>query len=356
MMQLKFPLLHKFRLRCDKDHEFSIINEWIYAALLRGVKEMDIDIIWANTRSLTCGLFKCHTLTVLKLCVCALDVPVSVQLPNLKVLHLRHTKLKDKSISKLFSSCPVLEDLALLSCLLEKKYVLNISNPALKKLVLKRNGDYKVRYTFVLDAPNLEYLEFAGYIPQRCTVKKMHSLVEARVEFETNRGGVSPENLALKNSATEFVYALSNVRSLHLSNYFTQAFSRLKIQFPEFPKLIKLEYGIEEKPGCTLLQDLLKCSPQLDTVALNFNNHFVPREHIPAGIWDQLRVVKRIEYTGDEEDLKFVKYILRNAKVLERFSLHPKLKMTTKQYMTATNKLSTIRRASSSCKIVVYPV
>lgn len=222
MLQLKFPLLQKFRLRCGQIHEFSIINERICAALLRGVKEMDIDIIWAKTRSLACGLFKCHTLAVLKLCVCTLDVPVSVQLPNLKVFHLRHTNLKDKSISKLFSSCPVLEDLALLSCWLEEKYVLNISNPALKKLVLKRNGDYKVNYMFVLDAPNLEYLEFAGYIPQRCIVKKLHSLVEARMEFETYHGGVSPENFALKKSAAEFVYALSNVRSLHLSNYFTK--------------------------------------------------------------------------------------------------------------------------------------
>ena len=82
----------------------------------------------------------------------------------------------------------------------------------------------------------------------------------------------------------------------------------------------------------------------------------MPREHIPAGVWDQLKVVKRIKYEGDEEDLKFVKYILRNANVLERFNVHPKLKMTTKEYETTTNKLSTFRRASSSCKIVVYPV
>lgn len=223
MLQLKFQRLHKFRLRCDFRYEFSIINQWINTALSRGVEEMDIYVKWAKTCSLAYDIFNCPLLMVLKLCVHSFDVPVPISLPNLKVLHFRDTKFEDDAlITKLLSGCPALEDLALLSCALDDISVLKISHPLLKKLVLIRNGRRKVKYSFVLDAPHLAYLEFSGYIPLGCTVKNFHSLVEARVDFDPNRGGLSLSNSALKDSANEFVHALSNVRSLHLSNNFTK--------------------------------------------------------------------------------------------------------------------------------------
>ncbi|KAM7519572.1 hypothetical protein LguiB_018534 [Lonicera macranthoides] len=318
---------------------------------------MDIYLKWARTRSLACDVFNCASLTVLKLCVRSFDAPVSISLPNLKVLHFRDTKFGDGAlITKLLSSCPALEELVLLSCVLDDISVLKISHPLLKKLGLIRNGRCKVKYSFVLDAPCLLYLEFAGYIPLGCTVKNLHSLVEARVDFDTNRGGLSSSNSALKDSANEFVCALSNVRFLHLSNYFTKALNRLKNKFPVFPELRRLEYGIDDKPGCSLLQNLIENSPQLETIKLNFNNGFLPRENIPIGVWDRLKVVTRSWLLANnerdfrvEEDLRFMRYILKNARVLERFDLQAQ--MSREEYLNATNKISTFPRASSSCKV-----
>ena len=76
----------------------------------------------------------------------------------------------------------------------------------------------------------------------------------------------------------------------------------------------------------------------------------MPLENIPVGIWNRLKIVELSPFVGSSSDLRFVKYILKNAKVLERLHLEDDF-MSTKEHLNATKKLLSFRRASSSCKV-----
>ena len=150
LLLCKISHLHKFHLKCDRDYPVSHINAWVSAALSHDVQEIDINIRISRKKIglLPCDLFTCQTLVVLKLSVHVLEVPTSVCLPNLKVLRLKGTEIKDDaSFSRLLSSCPSLEDLALLACVSDNITGLNISAPTLKKLVL---DNISVRATLLL--------------------------------------------------------------------------------------------------------------------------------------------------------------------------------------------------------------
>ncbi|XP_059671124.1 F-box/FBD/LRR-repeat protein At5g56420-like, partial [Cornus florida] len=132
--------MHKFRLTCNNIFDSWHINQWVSIAILRNVREFDISLLRnaGHLMVLPHELWTCNTLVVLKLeGAFVLNVPSLVCLRSLKILHLNAVKfLDDDSTGRLFSSCPVLEDLTMFRCCWENINVLNISALALKSLTI----------------------------------------------------------------------------------------------------------------------------------------------------------------------------------------------------------------------------
>lgn len=171
----KAGYVEKLRLRCHQDYGQPFISTWICSAMERGLQHVDINV--SRKTKLPGGLFSMKTLKILKLLGGSMVdvIPVSVCLPNLKILHLLWVKYSNvKSISRLISGCLNLEDLRVevdvgvenpvdfnisihtlnsLSLTLENCYVLpnreirvEINTPSLKNLKLSFSGNGRHQY------------------------------------------------------------------------------------------------------------------------------------------------------------------------------------------------------------------
>ncbi|KAK9030491.1 hypothetical protein V6N11_031917 [Hibiscus sabdariffa] len=216
----RFRLDHLDTLGIDA----SRVCGWISAALWRGVKEMNLVFDhYSNIIPMlpTALLFTSNTLVRLKLEIpFVMAVPVRVCLPSLKTLELESIVFEDDdSVKRLFSSCPILEDLSITDCDLRNINCINISNPSLKSLTLLVYGEqescsFSLTFAIVFDLPNLVYLKYEGCVAKSYSVVNMPSLV--RADIEISRGHVYTRE---RDALVELFQGIGSVKSLHLSVY-----------------------------------------------------------------------------------------------------------------------------------------
>ncbi|XP_058179525.1 F-box/FBD/LRR-repeat protein At5g56420-like isoform X1 [Rhododendron vialii] len=158
--------VQKFRLKCTHTCDVSHVNGWIADMVLRDVRELDLSVHVEHSILLPRKLFTCRTLVVLKLNdiydVTVMDVPTSVSLPNLKILHLVGIGfVDDDSINRFLFGCPVLEELSMTRCVREDVGVINVVAPVLTSLIISEclaEYTHSLESKIVLDTPALLYL------------------------------------------------------------------------------------------------------------------------------------------------------------------------------------------------------
>lgn len=213
------PHINKFHLRCSFNFEEPAIQMLVCAAIWRNVKEIDICVRKvALARTLPPEVFTSRTLVVLKLRgYMELNVPELVSLPNLKVLMLGFFILpSDDSMRRLFRGCKHLEDLSLSNCNFWLVEVLDLSIPLLKKLSFNYPCSI-VETKLVIDTPNLEFLDYHGYVAKFNLVKKLKSLVGAKISFVTAPKLKLPFVEDHRENVSEFINKLLAVKSLYLN-------------------------------------------------------------------------------------------------------------------------------------------
>lgn len=206
-------LSHYCSEECLPEMELEHLYAWMKFPLTRGVTQIDICARVQNPGKLPSALYSCRTLEVLKLNVTFdLEVPLSMCLPNLKELHLtKYDFPVDDSVSRLVSSCPSLELLALKGHLTPSS-PFSISSPSLRRLTINfLVWDGRPRSKLVLDVPNLEYLMYQDVLAMQYSIGDLNSLVEAEVDtmlFYTSERQI--------DNILSFLSPLSNVRRLFL--------------------------------------------------------------------------------------------------------------------------------------------
>ncbi|KAI3883997.1 hypothetical protein MKW92_002311, partial [Papaver armeniacum] len=131
------PSIQKFQLSWDSLLDESRVNRWVSVIIKRKVKELFLSVESQSQTSFIfpLSLFTCNSLTVLDLHGLRLNIPNTVSFPRLKLLRLRFMQFEDGiSLNKLFSNCPILEELSLTCCRGLKSEVLCIANLSLKNL------------------------------------------------------------------------------------------------------------------------------------------------------------------------------------------------------------------------------
>ena len=144
--------IQKFRLHCYcRVEDFSRIVGWICTAIRHNVVEIDLcvysDNVVCPTFELPQCVFMCKTLVVLKVksnCI-TYAPPTSGCFPSLKFLDVKVEYPEDDSMEKLFSCCPILEDLSINATVRDLLVLMfKVSAPELKRLRMTFVSDYLV--------------------------------------------------------------------------------------------------------------------------------------------------------------------------------------------------------------------
>ncbi|XP_021814903.1 F-box/LRR-repeat protein At4g14103-like [Prunus avium] len=220
--------IKKFCLHCSYGiKDFARIDGWIRTAIQHNVVELDLCFETTDKDlafELPQFIFMCKTLVVLKLrsnCITNAPPASGCFLLSLKILHVRVEYPVNDSMEKIFSCCPVLEDLTI-DGLLGSDDVLNfkISAPELKTLRLilpHRNwvGDHDHQYCFLINCPKLENIDLKQDILSKYLFKNAKSLVKASLNLFSH--AVADQQPDFSNRANALLAGISNVKYLSLS-------------------------------------------------------------------------------------------------------------------------------------------
>ncbi|KAL6207659.1 hypothetical protein ACLB2K_018614 [Fragaria x ananassa] len=134
----------KFSLSVRRPHHLAVIDDWISVAVRRNVVDLKFtNVLETTSFSIPRCLLMCKTLIVLGLHVWDFDfatdpIPTSVCFPSRKVLRVSVSSDNLHLMGKLFSCCPVLEDLTIGGKVnigdTDIGYNFNVAVPEVKKL------------------------------------------------------------------------------------------------------------------------------------------------------------------------------------------------------------------------------
>ncbi|KAH9605028.1 hypothetical protein KSS87_019993 [Heliosperma pusillum] len=217
--------------------------------------------------------FMCETLVSLKLIGCGgnqIVTPLSASLPKLKILHLAHIIFYDfNSMERLFTSCGLLEELALIYCKCDTSGFAIHSTEILKVLTIKHCSF--LLGTFEIDAPNLANLTYHSNIGVKIVPSWRNSCFfdKANLIFRYNFDEDFDIDMDLEDYDRELLKAAAyKANELHFEKDSVEILLKLDDdeQMPDFPSLSRLHLGDCPFDAWKYVTSLISKSPRLETV------------------------------------------------------------------------------------------
>ncbi|KAK2976642.1 hypothetical protein RJ640_024176 [Escallonia rubra] len=300
--------------RCDYHRVYTSLCNVTMCNIQALDLDFDFSAVGGKIRLPWDHFMHCTTLVVLKLSQkFVLDVPAHVCFPSLKTLHLYSLIYTgDASVKMLFSSCPMLEELHVhrfLQTEVDNVETINVSVPSLKRLSLQFKLEShshtctggRCKYNVVIDAPNLECLDLFDLVSQGYTVIGCFPRIfQAEITVDKDDShGVS--DAIYGDGLVHMIRSIAAVKDLFLSGSILSGIGFAYHNVPTFPNLLRLQLGLDGG-GWELLPTLLESMPNLEVL------DFVDLRTVEVGYLHAHR---------EEDQLKLIKYFLKNAKVLE---------------------------------------
>ncbi|XP_074271920.1 F-box protein At4g22280-like [Silene latifolia] len=346
--------IRKFSLVCRGSFDESHLNAWVKHAIQKGVEEFHYQV---NKYELPDVFAMCKTLVKLKVIGCPWDVPtfsLSSGLPSLKVLHLKYVRFDNTE--RLLSNCEFIEELTLDYCLLHNRGHLTISIGLLKVLRIKH---CHVRDGFLeIEAPNLAYLTYYSSVGVKIVSlrKNSCSLVKANLHFNgcsNDRLSEDDGNIlrAIAYKTTELHLLSDSVQCLLMKDDLEQV--------SDFHNLSRLHLSSLSYYSWKYVTKVLDKSPRLEIVVFEksllrccyFPIESPPNE-CPIPFSCQVKVIEVHDYCRHEALLLFLRYFLRNARVLKKLILRKCHDCgNIEEERQIRNDLLMLPRASSDCCI-----
>ncbi|XP_026420554.1 putative FBD-associated F-box protein At5g56700 [Papaver somniferum] len=294
------------------------------------VRELNLDLRLDKPFSIPSSLFTCESLTKLELCASrAIRIPKSLSFPKLKSLILIGIQFTEDDgwNEKHFSNFPVLENLILKECTWHGMNKFCILTPVLKVLEflnsdLKKDGlqdcDLKIH------APNLVSLSQVGGVAKDYDLSSFVKLDRAEICFYKYDG---EERIGLGAAVSKFFLALSHVRSLEISTFVLEtvlAADDFVNVLPTFLNMNNLDL-ILGPASDELIFAFIKAAPNLkrlqcgDEVLWSDDAGRVFDE--TQELFRHLQSVGFEGFVGNPRELRWVKFILKNAKSLETVNI-----------------------------------
>ncbi|KAK6145128.1 hypothetical protein DH2020_021948 [Rehmannia glutinosa] len=325
----KVQNLTTFRLYY-KDNNISDyeLETWVMIAMARNVQNLDVRL--GCLLMLPRCLFTCKTLVDLRLIDC-MGVPSSctISLPSLKKLQFQI----DEALPHLLIGCPVLEEL-----IIDDIYIIdvkldcfNIFSLTLKRLTVNFPFDSVIfcgiGFKVKINAPALTYLNLQDSVSTHISAQMLTYLIEADILFGYCMA--EGEDYYFK-SMVKFIDSLCNMKCLKLSSdlelesdrghadHINRAFVDQSISIRRFNSLTKLELAAD----WFFLTKFLESADNLEVLIIlevrgSMKNWVKPKQ-VPTCLLSHLRSVRIDLFEGMENEFSMVRYLLWNAKVLER--------------------------------------
>lgn len=329
--------MKKFRLSCRVCFSASRVHAWISAAVMHNIQELDLCLFVEKPFMLPLCVFDSKSLTVLKIEMnCVLELPTCISFPSLRILHLcLVTFLNDYSIHKLFSSCPVLQELAILDCEWMNLKSVAISIPTLKSLTIDDlpyfGSDDMNGCQIKINTANLTLLNYIGYLCNELFLCNVPSLVKAYIHVPV----LSERLKEVGYRIVKLLKGLEKVNSVKISTRTIESlFSADNVldRFPLFQNLTCLELSMKIKNQTVVplaLMELLRCSPNLQSLhftegldlCICFRENDLTSMPVPKCLLSCMKIVSFQNFHGHETEICFLKYFLENALVLERMNI-----------------------------------
>ncbi|KAK9741039.1 hypothetical protein RND81_03G077300 [Saponaria officinalis] len=293
--------IHKFKLILETtlQYDCSHLVVWITAAILKGVQHLDLRI-GNHPKALPSSILDCQTLTVLKIYTFGYDlsVPGIVCLPNLRTLKLHCIRFLDgDSVKRFFGGCSQLKELALFFCRFTTDHV-RVSGTELRKLSIT-----SCRGHVVIDAPNLASLTYVcSPSSTDMGVKNLRSLLS--IELWPILMSKPPQVLS------DIIKGANNARELIL--------------------LHSAAKGLIEK---------------------NDMEHELHSDVAFPLFSSNVKTVEVRQFRGHKLELLLLKYLLENARVLQKLILIKDGTTEMKRELQVSEELLLLPKASTYCTI-----
>ncbi|KAG7534462.1 F-box domain [Arabidopsis thaliana x Arabidopsis arenosa] len=350
----KAPTLVSLRLSVGPKCTADDIGLWIKLALDRNICELIIKHYSDHGHiRLSRRLCDSKTLVSLKLknaILGAICLPACFS--SLRTLHLRYAKYSgDEFVRNLISSCPSLQNLVVKRHNEDnvKRFVIVVRYLKSLTVYLSPLHDVADSDAYVLNTPNLKYLNIKDHYTDLCSFEDMPYLDEA--------------NLDVAFTDTEkFFESLTSVKKLSL------CLKKSEAQYPEgiiFSQLVHLELcTCDDSKWLNLLAKLLRDSPKLRVLKLNDKNHdFVSKyctcswnqqpSYVPQCLTENLEIFEWRNYKATFKERDVAVYILKNSTCLKKSVISPKFKLSGEicDHHIIRDDLASMFMGSSSCEL-----
>ncbi|CAI9270071.1 unnamed protein product [Lactuca saligna] len=340
----------KFRLHINDScgQSMSRINGFIHNVISRNIIEIDLGIFLNFPLDDDClKISNSQSLQLLKIrSDNGLKMPAfSGCFPSLTVFDVRVSLYEsgEDLITKLFPCLSVLEKLSLVGDLTDctGEIYFNISGTALKSLELELLIDNydDCDAMVVIDAPHLEYLRLQDGFLASYLVKNKPAITEVNLdvgdydeEFLEFLDEVGPTRLSRVN---ELLHNLVNAKFISVSARTSKVIFSQKWNLPVLPSLMKLElsvhttswilllYWLESCPNLKVLSLIIKEKPMEDFDMIE-ELELVEPDHVPSCLTLRVKEIE-IERLGKVEEEEMLKYLLDNAKALDKFTVNSRV-------------------------------
>ncbi|MCD7464996.1 hypothetical protein HAX54_000348 [Datura stramonium] len=282
--------------------------------------------------------YKNKSLKSLILMKCELKPSGSINWSSLNFLSMASLNLTDDVLEKVLSGCPNLEHLELENVLGISR--LEVTSVKLTYLSIKnyQNENDDVRLEIL--APHLKCFELSGFCDEICLQQRnVASLIRARIFLKFDSQDKSRNLEEERSYFKELLHGVGHVEDLELGPWCIQCMSILELEGWQSPpssrKFLKLNTSIEP-PDFPGIYSFLQSSLDLETLVIdwyNYNVRIFLYTYEDEDSWSfethfncslrHLKTIKFINFSGplnEEESLQsLVKYLLKNATVLEKF-------------------------------------
>ncbi|XP_058212680.1 F-box/LRR-repeat protein At4g14103-like isoform X2 [Rhododendron vialii] len=340
----------------------SRVNSWISASMRHNIEELNLSLNWKARPVLPCHLFTCQSLVTLKLFMkWSLKVPSLTHFSNLKTLELSYVTFSDdNSTQHLFSSCPVLQELALVKCGWKNLKTIMICIPTLRRLTIENAAMWTPDFFSCVTkiyAANLIHLRCISSPVVDFRLYDLSLLVDASIGFHDNYSAVdvTPQVLGLLSGVVNVKRLLITIDILECLSLVENLLDRL----PTFYNMIHLELNFEFYGLLFgVLMVLLEKTPKLEFLNFEKVRHRDNMEdytlgRVPSCFTSSLKTVRIAYFTEDPdpEEMWFIRFLLKNATVLERLVLH----CYSADQEKHSGRLNKLPRGSKSCVIELLP-
>ncbi|KAI3753916.1 hypothetical protein L2E82_25981 [Cichorium intybus] len=331
--------IEKFRLTCFNSYDESQIqrsqiHSWISSAITHNVQDLHLTFFQDDPSVIPWSTFDGTSLVSLKIRANSVtELPSCISFPCLKTLHLLSVVFPNNDhAEKLFLGCPVLEELVLSDNWMNLKNIV-ISSSTLKSLTIddwepfQPLNDPTSACKIKIDASNLTYFDYTGYLSNEILLNNASSLVKACIHIPSEW----PKGVGCR--VIDLLKQLRYVVSLRLSSCALECLKfadKMPARFTVFSNLSHLTLTLKiGNYSFGALMDFLHVCPILQSICLSegFKKCMHLGENdpvllsIPLCMSNCLKTLTFKKLHAYNSEICFLKCVLKYAHVLEKMDI-----------------------------------